>query len=93
MRDRPQTESHFTRDQNVLIVKEVHISPGQRTVLLMNRWRGTQEQTDSVQHSLMEKILSHLSAIVSLVYVLDFISYLFGSFPSLHRAYRQAKSS
>lgn len=34
MRDGPQAEGHFTRDQDVCVVKEVDVAPGQRTVLL-----------------------------------------------------------
>lgn len=37
MRDWPKTKSHFTRNQNVCIVKEVNIPPGQRTVFLIDR--------------------------------------------------------
>lgn len=37
MRDWPKTKSHFTRNQNVCIVKEVNIPPSQRTVFLIDR--------------------------------------------------------
>lgn len=32
--DWPQAEGHFTRNQDVSVVKEVDVAPGQRTVLL-----------------------------------------------------------
>lgn len=34
MRNRPKTKRHFPGDKNVLVVKEVDVAPGQRTVLL-----------------------------------------------------------
>lgn len=34
VRDGPQAEGHFTRNQDVCVVKEVDVAPGQRTVLL-----------------------------------------------------------
>lgn len=52
MRDRPKTESHFTRNQNVCIVKEVNVPPGQRAVLLTDRQveretgEGTEREVD-----------------------------------------------
>lgn len=34
VRDGPKAEGHFPRDQDVCVVKEVDVAPGQRTVLL-----------------------------------------------------------
>lgn len=51
MRDGPQAEGHFTRDQDVCVVKEVDVAPGQRTVLLEGVQRQTQVETSPVRIS------------------------------------------
>lgn len=39
VRDGPQTQGHFPRNQDICVVKEVDIPPGQRTVLLTDGQR------------------------------------------------------
>lgn len=91
MRDGPQTESHFTRNQNVLIIKQVHIPPGQRTVLLTDRQvRQTGGETD---RQTGEREACYFSSFfVGLCFLVSFLSYLLSSFPSLYRTDRQAES-
>lgn len=43
----PQAQGHFAAHQGVPVVKQVHVAPGQRAVLLQN----TQTHASHVQHS------------------------------------------